>query len=109
MRKRARRMLCAASIGVVRKGLQDVALIEDISTGGIRIKGVMGVRVGEVLRLHAKGHAFSVQVRWARGTSCGTQFLKEAAPETIGRALAALRGTRRVQVELFPLRCHMQV
>ncbi len=109
MRRRAKRVLCAASIGVLRKGLQDVAFIEDISTGGVRIRGVAGVRVGEVLRLHAKGLAFSVQVRWARGSSCGTQFMTDAAPETIGRAIATLRGTRRVQVELFPLRCNGQV
>lgn len=104
MRKRAKRVLCAASIGVIRKGLQDVAFIEDISTGGVRIRGVTGVRIGEVLRLHAKGHAFSVQVRWTRGASCGTQFLTDEAPNAIGRAIAAMRGTRRVQIELFPSR-----
>ncbi len=104
MKPRSRRTRRSLTVGVMRGSQRDLAYVEDISQGGMRLRGVREVQVGDALRLHAKGCVFSVEVRWVSGPVCGARFLHDSDPGEIRRFLATSLGVRQALHGVVPLR-----
>ncbi len=92
------------SVGVMRGTQRDLAYVEDVSPGGVRLRGIVDAAVGDVLRLHAKGCVFSVQVRWVRGVICGVRFQTDNDPGEIRRFLALSLCARQARHGVVPIR-----
>lgn len=95
MKPRPKRIRCTTSVGLIQGARRDIAFVEDVSQGGMKLRGVPAPKKGDILRLHAKGCVFSAQVRWVRGALCGVQFLADKDMGEIRRFLAVCMGARR--------------
>jgi hypothetical protein len=99
----------STSIGLIRGERRDIAFIEDISQGGMKLRGVIDPKRGEVLRLHAKGCVFSVQVVWTRGVYCGVRFVLDKDASELRRFMTISLDPKRARSETGRLRIRLPV
>lgn len=78
------------SVGVLTNGQRETAFIEDVSAGGFRLRGLVAPKVGQVVRVHAKGAMFDAEIRWADGPTCGLQYREERCAGDLQRFMSQL-------------------
>ncbi len=90
MRLRKPRRRVRASVGVLRNGKRQTVYVENVSEGGLRLQGLAGLQVGEVIRLHARGAVFEAEIRWVDGQSFGVRYRDGYNSGELQRFLSAL-------------------
>ena len=66
-------------------GSERAITILDISSGGFRMEGAEGTRIGELVQVRVeRGVALPAQIRWVLGNEAGGVFLTSIDPAAAG-------------------------
>jgi len=90
MARQGSRSRVTIPVGVLSDGRRETAFIEDVSEGGFRLRGLIAPKVGQIVRIHAKGAMFDAEIRWANGPTCGLQYREERCAGDLQRFMSQL-------------------
>ena len=90
MALRKQRARVRASVAVLRDGKRETVYVENVSEGGLGLQGLAGLRVGEIICIHAKGAVFDAEIRWVDGQSFGVRYHEGQNAGELQRFLSTL-------------------
>lgn len=90
MERQASRTRVTIPVGVLSGGQRETAYMEDVSDGGFKLRGLSTVKIGQILRIHAKGAMFDAEVRWINGATCGLRYHDDQCAGDLQRFLSQL-------------------
>lgn len=90
MHRRTIRQRKCAPIMVIYDKIRTLAQIDDVSEGGLRLRGPIAVPDGTLVSLHGLGAQVQARVIWCDGGNAGLAFVGDPAQGELRRFIGAL-------------------